>query len=128
MALPSAQADDQAVPPQQQTFEEAPVHTAPNPETAGDKANPKLGDKYLKIACLSFGLGEVLGEMVCGGMQECFCFRNVSACGLNGENCPSSLSSCEGRMPNAKFAEYQKLFCLKTGCDLEFAPLFVSKC
>merc|ERR1740130_1304450 len=56
------------------------------------------GDEKLftKCICESCGIGEVLGEVICGTSSEFFCIQCQSFCGLQSENsCPHQGSLCK---------------------------------
>merc|ERR1712065_70585 len=85
--------------------------------TGGDKVKCSASDQlYSKLICCACGIGEVLGDVVCGEFGECLCVRCDGAVGLGGEGgCPAGGGTCEMFKPKVACGIYEKCLCLKVG-------------
>jgi len=71
---------------------------------------------YTKVLCWTCGLGEVLGNVICGSHDIFFCIDCQSDCGLGGKDgCLKCLERCELWKPEAKCCCFCKCFPIKCG-------------
>mmetsp|Transcript_79002 Transcript_79002/g.176711 ORF Transcript_79002/g.176711 Transcript_79002/m.176711 type:complete len:158 (-) Transcript_79002:79-552(-) len=115
--------------PQQHRMESEGVHLAYVPSNAGAPTNPTSGDEcYSKLVCLTCGIGEVLGNTICGEHVQCCCIECMEACGLGGKGgCIEMMSACGLFMPALEFGWSWKILCCKVGLvnPLKEKPLVV---
>mmetsp|Transcript_21164 Transcript_21164/g.48585 ORF Transcript_21164/g.48585 Transcript_21164/m.48585 type:complete len:141 (-) Transcript_21164:100-522(-) len=114
-----AKDDVEAIAAPKQTMMAEPMHTMGMINSDSSHASaPKEGDQlYSKCLCYNCGIGEVLGEVICGAHDMFFCYEAQSDCGLGGKGgCLKGLSSCELFMPEARCGMFEKFFCIKCGC------------
>uniref|UniRef100_A0A7S2TDM0 Uncharacterized protein n=1 Tax=Prorocentrum micans TaxID=2945 RepID=A0A7S2TDM0_PROMC len=121
-----------AAPPQVQLMEEATHKAAAGIDsTCSHKSVPTSSDQlYSKLLCWNCGIGEVLGEVVCGEKFMLFCCEGQEDCGLGGKDgCIKCLGSCEGFMPAGRCGCFCKFFPIKCGLvnPLEKPFLVVNK-
>mmetsp|Transcript_34094 Transcript_34094/g.79216 ORF Transcript_34094/g.79216 Transcript_34094/m.79216 type:complete len:143 (-) Transcript_34094:242-670(-) len=114
----SSEVDVELPPPAQLQMEPAAGHAAFIPNDAGKPTQPNSSDAlYSKLVCLTCGVGELLGEVICGEHVECCCIQCMEALGLGGkDNCLENMTACGLEMPALEFgASCKCLFC-KVGC------------
>mmetsp|Transcript_68672 Transcript_68672/g.128115 ORF Transcript_68672/g.128115 Transcript_68672/m.128115 type:complete len:148 (+) Transcript_68672:102-545(+) len=78
---------------------------------------PKSGETvYTKALCLKCSIGEVLGNVIIGTSNACFCLQQQADCGQGGQDgCLKCLGSCELFKPSKKCGCFCKTFCIKCG-------------
>merc|ERR1712150_25763 len=82
------------------------------------ESTPVKSDNYFsKLVCLTCGMGEFPGKMLCGAYVNCCCVREESGCGLTGpDGCLSASGGCDCYKPrDFDCSVGMKLLCLKVG-------------
>jgi len=101
--------DVESSPPPQRIMESTAVHFAG--PTSYTSSGDQLYSKFISSVC---GIGEVLGDTVCGESIKCFFVKKECVCGLGGESgCPKGSSVCECYPPTADCGMSTKCFCCK---------------
>merc|ERR1712032_450604 len=86
---------------------------------------PSTGDTaYSKCICTNCGIGEFLGDVICGNNGTCFCITCQAKCGLK-DSCPDAGSSCNMMSPKCELDTFYKCFCCKVGLSLPAKPFLV---
>lgn len=117
--------EEEPVPPAQQTMIEPPMRLLGGASGGGSSMMPASGDKlFSKLVCVSCGLGEVMGEAICGEDVQCFCIKQLSQCGIKG-NCLAWTANGELYQPEPTCASSAKFFCLKQGVMMPDKPWVV---
>ena len=113
--------------PTQHVMQTEAEHGAPVNSKSSHASVPKDSDKlYTKIICCDCGIGEVLGDVVCGEHMMFFCMEGQGVCGLGGKGgCLKGVSDCELMKPEANCGFFEKFFCLKCGCVFPEKPFLV---
>mmetsp|Transcript_37975 Transcript_37975/g.88727 ORF Transcript_37975/g.88727 Transcript_37975/m.88727 type:complete len:152 (+) Transcript_37975:90-545(+) len=90
---------------------------------------PKPGDQvYTKILCCACGIGEVLGQVIIGEHNTCFCLEQACDCGTGGRDGCLQLDGKLGCFkPDNLCGCFCKTFCFKCGlmppCDRPYTAL-----
>lgn len=108
---------EMSMPPQKVMQSEAEHLACPEKYTTATFGVKEEDQLYSKCICYKCGLGEVLGDIVCGGNEFFICFAEEGTCGLGGEGgCPKGSATCEMFSPVFDCGANSKCLCLKYGC------------